>query len=106
MLVPCVVKEAVSKFDAGRDGEREREKKESSARRDDYSTREEGTEGGMRERRIIHGHRSIDFLPFFFFFLQPERASVLNGSTALVQFGNGGCNFPFYLETFLIIFEE
>lgn len=27
MLVPCVVKEAVSKFDAGRDGEREREKK-------------------------------------------------------------------------------
>ena len=69
MLVPCVVKEAVSKFDAGRDGEREREKKkESSARRDDYSAREEGTEGEMRERRIIHGHRSIDFLPFFFFF--------------------------------------
>ena len=107
MLVPCVVKEAVSKFDAGRDGEREREKKkESSARRDDYSAREEGTEGGMRERRIIHGHRSIDFLPFFFFFLQPERASVLNDSTALVQFGNRGWNFPSYLETFLIIFEE
>lgn len=46
MLVPCVVKEAVSKFDAGRDGKKKKKgKKESSARRDDYSAREGGGEG-------------------------------------------------------------
>lgn len=78
-------------------GGMEKKKKESSARRDDYSAREGGREGGMRGRRIIHGHRSIDF--FFFFFTSGEtktRASVLNRAEGTVWFSpERGLEFPF-----------
>lgn len=76
-------------------GGMEKKKKESSARRDDYSAREGGREGGMRGRWIIHGHRSIDF----FFFTSGEtktRASVLNRAEGTVWFSRErGLEFPF-----------
>lgn len=94
MLVPCVVKEAVSKFDAGRDGKKE--KREQRETRRLFS--EGGKKGGRNARETDHP-RSSEHRFFFFFFTSGEiktRASVLNRAEGTVWFSRErGLEFPF-----------
>lgn len=93
MLVPCVVKEAVSKFDAGRDGKKE--KREQRETRRLFS--EGGRKGGRDARKMDHPRSSEH--RFFFFFTSGEtktRASVLNRAEGTVWFSRErGLEFPF-----------
>lgn len=66
MLVPCVVKEAVSKFDAGRDGKKKKKGKKRAAR--DATIIQRGREEGRDECARDGSSTVIGASIFFFFF--------------------------------------
>lgn len=72
MLVPCVVKEAVSKFDAGRDG-----KKEKREQRETRRLFSEGGRKGGRDAREMDHPRSSEHRFFFFFYKRRDQDESL-----------------------------